>query len=65
MRPISLIDAGRVLATDAPAELVTSRHARTLEEAFISYLEEVNGAGTPDSYPALRRRTSPRSDAGR
>ena len=41
---ISLMDAGRVLATDAPAELVTSRHARTLEEAFISYLEEVNKA---------------------
>ena len=41
---ISLMDAGRVLATDTPAGLVTSRHTRTLEEAFISYLEEVNKA---------------------
>src|SRR5690606_36009801 len=37
---ISLMHAGRVLVSDAPAALVTKRGARSLEEAFISYLEE-------------------------
>ena len=37
---ISLMDAGRVLATDAPADLVRARRARTLEDAFVGYLEE-------------------------
>ncbi|MGU7784591.1 ribosome-associated ATPase/putative transporter RbbA [Burkholderia sp. PU8-34] len=35
---ISLMHAGRVLASDAPAELVRQRGARTLEDAFIGYL---------------------------
>ena len=37
---ISLMDSGRVLATDTPAGLVATRGAKTLEDAFISYLEE-------------------------
>jgi ribosome-dependent ATPase len=37
---ISLMDSGRVLAADAPAGLVKARDVATLEEAFISYLEE-------------------------
>ncbi len=37
---ISLMDAGRVLATGAPADLVRQRGARNLEEAFVGYLEE-------------------------
>jgi len=41
---ISLMDSGRVLATDAPANLVRARGAATLEDAFISYLEEVTGS---------------------
>ena len=41
---ISLMDAGRVLATDTPAGLVKARGAATLEDAFISYLEEATGA---------------------
>jgi ribosome-dependent ATPase len=40
---ISLMDSGHVLATDTPANLIASRHAATLEEAFISYLEEATG----------------------
>ena len=35
---ISLMDSGRVLATDAPAGLIATRRADTLEEAFIGYL---------------------------
>jgi ribosome-dependent ATPase len=41
---ISLMDSGRVLATDTPAGLVKARGAATLEDAFISYLEEAMGS---------------------
>jgi ribosome-dependent ATPase len=41
---ISLMDSGRVLATDIPANLVKARAAATLEDAFISYLQEANAA---------------------
>jgi ribosome-dependent ATPase len=41
---ISLMDAGRVLATDTPAGLVKARGVSTLEEAFIGYLEEARAA---------------------
>ncbi|HEY7245135.1 MAG TPA: ribosome-associated ATPase/putative transporter RbbA [Xanthobacteraceae bacterium] len=37
---ISLMDSGRVLATDTPAGLIRARGVTTLEDAFISYLEE-------------------------
>lgn len=37
---ISLMHAGRVLASDSPAALIAGRGVSTLEEAFISYLEE-------------------------
>ncbi|MGO9236487.1 MAG: ribosome-associated ATPase/putative transporter RbbA [Methylocella sp.] len=41
---IALMDAGRVLAVGTPAALTTARHCETLEDAFISYLEEAIGA---------------------
>jgi ribosome-dependent ATPase len=41
---ISLMDSGRVLATGTPAQLIKSRGSATLEDAFISYLEEATGA---------------------
>jgi len=41
---ISLMDSGRVLATDIPGNLVRARGAATLEDAFISYLEEATGS---------------------
>jgi ribosome-dependent ATPase len=37
---ISLMHAGRVLVSDAPASLVAERRVDTLEDAFIAYLEE-------------------------
>jgi ribosome-dependent ATPase len=37
---ISLMHAGRVLVSDSPTALIAARGASTLEEAFISYLEE-------------------------
>jgi ribosome-dependent ATPase len=41
---ISLMDSGRVLATDRPGNLVRARGAATLEDAFIGYLEEATGS---------------------
>jgi ribosome-dependent ATPase len=51
---ISLMHAGRVLATDTPAGLVRSRRAATLEEAFVTYLEDVGreaGGEEPAAQP--------------
>jgi ribosome-dependent ATPase len=42
---ISLMHQGRVLAVDAPKELVKERGSTSLEDAFISYLEEATEAG--------------------
>ncbi len=39
---ISLMHAGRSLACDAPQKLVEERKAKTLEEAFIGYLEDAD-----------------------
>jgi ribosome-dependent ATPase len=44
---ISLMDSGRVLATGTPAELIKTRGVATLEDAFISYLEEATGSRAP------------------
>ncbi|KAB0663668.1 ribosome-associated ATPase/putative transporter RbbA [Oryzomonas japonica] len=52
---ISLMHAGRVLASAAPAALIAARGAATLEEAFISHLEEA--AGTAGSDPAVSEPT--------
>ncbi len=52
---ISLMDSGRVLATGTPAELINARGVATLENAFISYLEEATGSrasATEDTAPA-------------
>ena len=43
---ISLMNAGKVLVSDAPAALVQKRGVKTLEDAFISYLEEATGIGS-------------------
>ncbi|WP_455231339.1 ribosome-associated ATPase/putative transporter RbbA [Geopseudomonas aromaticivorans] len=43
---MSMMHAGKVLDSDAPAALVEKRGAKTLEEAFIGYLIEAGG-GTP------------------
>ena len=51
---ISLMDSGRVLATDTPAALIKARGVATLEDAFISYLEEATGSSdsATDVIPA-------------
>ena len=45
---ISLMNAGKILATDRPEALVAARKAASLEDAFISYLEEAGAAGTEE-----------------
>lgn len=46
---ISLMDAGRVLATGTPDALVRERGAATLEDAFVDYLEEAARARNPSA----------------
>src|SRR5262249_32383768 len=72
---ISLMHRGRVLAVGAPKELVEKRGSNSLEDAFISYLEEAAGtdkakkaeAPQPAASPtkAVASSTSKRFDLGR
>ncbi len=64
---ISLMNAGKVLAADAPQKLIEARGAATLEEAFIGYMEDaigeaVAGASSQDKAGAAvcRRRSNHR-----
>src|SRR5262249_15019344 len=41
---ISLMNAGKVLAYDAPQKLIEARGAANLEDAFIGYMEDAIGA---------------------
>ena len=49
---ISLMHAGRVLVTGTPAELVETRGATSIEEAFIGYLEAAAEAAPPLAQPS-------------
>ncbi|HYW77153.1 MAG TPA: ribosome-associated ATPase/putative transporter RbbA [Gammaproteobacteria bacterium] len=49
---ISLMHAGRVLVSDAPKTLREAKHAATLEDAFIAYLEQAS-SDRPIRDPAL------------
>ncbi|EJL89191.1 ABC-type multidrug transport system, ATPase component [Polaromonas sp. CF318] len=60
---ISLMDAGRVLVTDAPAALVQARGTATLEEAFISYLEEAAPAAAAAAAVAVAAPEAPAAKA--
>ena len=50
---ISLMDSGRILATDRPESLVKARGVRNLEDAFIAYLEESGAARAPSAGEEL------------
>jgi len=59
---MSMMHAGRVLDSDAPAKLVEKRGAQTLEEAFIGYLVEAGGAPKAEAPVAAvpeRQQTAP------
>ncbi len=47
---ISLMHAGKILVSDAPANIVAKRGSANLEDAFIAYLEDA--IGQPDSAAA-------------
>jgi ribosome-dependent ATPase len=61
---ISLMHAGRILASDTPAALTAARGSERLEDAFVAYLGEASGAaphptaaGTPDAEIRADRRS--------
>jgi ribosome-dependent ATPase len=58
---VALMHGGRVLAADTPTALIHARGAPTLEEAFISYLEESGGGATREAIALTPRSPSPRS----
>ena len=49
---ISLMNAGKVLACDAPQKLIDGRGAKDLEEAFIGYMEDSIAQGQKSSTQA-------------
>lgn len=49
---MSMMHAGKVLDSDAPAKLVEKRGAQTTEEAFIGYLIEADGGAPMAEAPA-------------
>ena len=58
---MSMMHAGKVLDSDAPAKLVEKRGARTLEDAFIGYLIEADGGALDtgdDESPAAMQNGS-------
>ena len=54
---ISLMHAGRVLVTDAPDALVEKRGAKSLEEAFIAYLEDASAEASAQEAGQSREAT--------
>jgi len=53
---ISLMNAGKVLACDAPQKLIETRHTPSLEDAFIAYMEDdiaatMAAGGSTDKAP--------------
>jgi ribosome-dependent ATPase len=62
---ISLMHAGRVLVSDPPAKIVRARGAASLQQAFISHLEEAagatEGAATPEAKAGARARAPRRA----
>jgi ribosome-dependent ATPase len=49
---VALMNAGKVLVTEAPSELVRLRGTATLEEAFIGYLRDASATATTVAPPA-------------
>ena len=62
---ISLMHAGKVLASDTPAALCAARGQPNLEAAFVSYLEEATGAGKAAVAVELEKQTNMEGDRNR
>ncbi len=61
---ISLMNAGKVLACDAPQKLIDARGAPNLEEAFIGYMEDAIPDTAKEAPPAITA-SSPEGHAKR
>jgi ribosome-dependent ATPase len=66
---LSLMDSGRVLATDTPSSLIAARDAATLEDAFIDFLEDAAATAAasatgPAPVSPVRQRHQPAERAG-
>jgi ribosome-dependent ATPase len=48
---VAMMNAGRVLSSGTPAELIADRGVGTLEEAFISYLRQAEEPAIPAALP--------------
>lgn len=59
---MSMMHAGRVLDSAAPAQLIKNRHAETLEQAFIGYLIDA-GAGTQGEPEDISKSLTVTADA--
>lgn len=62
---ISLMHAGKVLVSDTPANIVKLRHAQTLEQAFVEYLEEAIGAPSSEAAAQPRQAVTPVAEAAK
>lgn len=60
---ISLMNAGRILATDKPAAMVAASGLDTLEATFISYLEKAQATTEKAKPPAAALATKPTQNA--
>src|SRR5262249_4000251 len=57
---ISLMNAGKVLVQDSPAKIISNRHAQSLEEAFIAYLEDaIRGDSPPTPQSSAAKPAEP------
>jgi ribosome-dependent ATPase len=56
---ISLMHAGRVLAADAPEKLIAARGAKSLEDAFIGYMEDAIAETKKPAPAAAKAKASP------
>ena len=64
---ISLMHAGKVLVSDAPAKLAELRGGGSLEEAFVAYLQDAIGAtepALPSAVPAASVEAEPAGKGG-
>jgi ribosome-dependent ATPase len=59
---ISLMNAGKLLVVDTPAGVIQRRHAATLSDAFIAYLEDAQKA-QGDTPAAAQKKALPEADA--
>ncbi|MBS0510155.1 MAG: ribosome-associated ATPase/putative transporter RbbA [Proteobacteria bacterium] len=61
---ISLMHAGKILASDTPAALAAARGTDSLEEAFVGYLAEASGIELAPPAAAARPQSDAQSQAG-